>query len=60
VGEVVIIEPKLEVVGVESLAWFTRPVEVRVLRVERGRVRIGVDAVEGLFIGRGEWSGGGA
>lgn len=54
VGEVVIIEPKLAVVG-GPVPWFGRPVEVWVLKMERGRVRIGIDAVEGLFIGRREW-----
>ena len=55
VGEAVIIEPKRELAGGDPLVWFTRPIEVRILRVEGKRVRIGIDAVDGLFIGRGEW-----
>ena len=54
VGEVVVIEPKLALVG-EPVPWFGKPVEVWVLKLERGRVRLGIEAVEGLFIGRGEW-----
>ncbi len=57
VGEVVIIQPKLEVMAREACAWFGPPVEVRVLRMEHGRVRLGILAGEGLLIARGEWGG---
>ena len=37
--EVVVIEPKLALVG-EPVPWFGKPVEVWVLKLERGRVRL--------------------
>ena len=57
VGEAVIIEPKRELAGADPLAWFTRPIEVRILRVEGKHVRIGIEAAEGLRIWRGERGG---
>ncbi len=53
-GEALIIEPRRELVGADAWVWFTRPIEVRVLRVQGNHVRIGIDAVEGLRIWRGE------
>jgi hypothetical protein len=34
-------------------AWFARPIEVRILRVDGSHVRIGIEAAEGLLIWRG-------
>ena len=53
-GEALIIEPQRELIVADAGAWFTRPIEVRVLRVQGNHVHIGIDAVEGLRIWRGE------
>ena len=53
-GEALIIEPQRELIVDGAWAWFTRPIEVWVLRVQGNHVRIGIDAVEGLRIWRGE------
>ena len=53
-GDTLFIEPHLDTVGSDPSAWFTRPIEVRILRIEGNHVRIGVEAAEGLRIWRGE------
>ena len=56
-GETVMIEPDPAAVGADALAWFGRPMEVWVLRIEGNQVRIGIDASVGLRgekLGRGE------
>ena len=53
-GDTLLIEPHLDAVGSDPSAWFTRPIEVRILRIEGNHVRIGVEAAEGLRIWRGE------
>lgn len=35
-------------------AWFIRPIEIRILRVEGSQVRVGIDAVTALRITRTE------
>ena len=53
-GESVLIEPHPDASPCAATEWFTRPIEVRILRVEGQHVRIGIEAVEGLWIWRGE------
>ncbi len=47
-GEALIIEPRRELIGADAWAWFTRPIEVRVLRVQGNHVHIGILAGVGL------------
>ncbi len=53
-GESVLIEPHPDARPSATAEWFTQPIEVRILRVEGQHVRIGIEAVEGLLIWRGE------
>ncbi len=53
-GDTLFIEPHPGPAGLDSSAWFTQPIEVRILRVEGNHVRIGIEAAEGLRIWRGE------
>ena len=53
-GDTVLIEPHPDAVGSEPSDLFSRPIEVRILRIEGNHVRIGVEAAEGLKIWRGE------
>ena len=53
-GDTLLIEPHSDAAGSDPSAWFTRPIEVRILRVEGNHVRIGIEAAEGLRIWRGE------
>lgn len=55
-GETLIIEPRPETAASEFPDWFSRPIEVRILRVEGNHVRVGIDAADGLQIRRGERS----
>ena len=57
-GETVMIAPE-QGVGTALALEFTRPIEVRILKVEGNRVRLGIDAVVGLRIGREERGQGG-
>ena len=54
IGDTLLIEPHLDAVGSDPLALFSRPIEVRILRIEGNHVRIGIEAAEGLRISRGE------
>ena len=56
-GDAVFIEPHPNAVGSDASAWFTRPIEVWILRIEGNHVRIGIEAAEGLRIWRGERGG---
>ena len=56
-GDTVIIELHPNAAGSDASAWFSRPIEVRILRVEGNHVRIGIEAAEGLRIWRGERGG---
>ena len=56
-GDTVFIEPHPNAAGSDASAWFARPIEVRILRVEGKHVRIGIEAAEGLRIWRGERGG---
>ena len=53
-GDSVLIGPRLDDHPSSLPEWFARPIEVRILRVEGQHVRIGIEAVEGLLIWRGE------
>ena len=53
-GASVFIEPRPDAHPSGPADWFTRPIEVRILRVEGQHVRFGIEAVEGLRIWRGE------
>ena len=53
-GDSVFIEPHPDAHPSSPPDWFARPIEVRILRVEGQHVRIGIEAVEGLLIWRGE------
>ena len=53
-GDSVLIGPRPDVQPSGLAEWFARPIEVRILRVEGQHVRIGIEAVEGLLIWRGE------
>ena len=53
-GDTVIIEPHPATHTSDLSDLFTRPIEVRILRVEGRHVRIGIEAVEELLIWRGE------
>ena len=53
-GDIVIIEPHSNATGTDASAYFSQPIEVRILRVEGKHVRIGIEAAEGLRIWRGE------
>jgi sRNA-binding carbon storage regulator CsrA len=53
-GDILLIEPHPNTIGSDPSAWFVRPIEVRILRIEGKHVRIGVEAAEGLRIWRGE------
>lgn len=53
-GDSVFIEPHPDALPCAVADWFTRPIEVRILRVDGRHVRIGIEAVEGLLIWRGE------
>ena len=53
-GDTVLIEPHPDALGSDPSTWFTRPIEVRILRVQGNHVRIGIDAPEGLRITRAE------
>lgn len=57
-GDTVLIEPRPGTLGADSCALFTRPIAVRILRVQGNNVRIGIDAPEGLLITREERGGG--
>ena len=60
-GETVMIAPE-QGLGTDLCPGFTRPIEVRVLKIEGNRVRLGIDAVAGLRIWREEreeWGPGG-
>ena len=52
-GDTVLIEPHPDAL-VDPTKWFTRPIVVRILRVQGNQVRIGIDAAEGLRITRQE------
>ena len=53
-GESVLIEPHPDARPCAAADWFTRPIEVRILRVDGRHVCIGIEAAEGLRIWRGE------
>ena len=57
-GDTVLIEPHPDILGSEPCTLFTRPIAVRILRVQGNHVRIGIDAPEGLLITREERGGG--
>ncbi len=56
-GETVIIEPRPDTHTSGLSDLFTRPIEVRILRVDGNHVRIGIEAAEGLRIWRWERGG---
>lgn len=56
-GDTLLIEPHPGATGSDPSAWFTRPIEVRILRIEGNHVRIGIEAAEGLRIWQGERTG---
>ena len=56
-GDTVIIEPHPATHTSDLSDLFTRPIEVRILRVDGDHVRIGIEAAEGLRIWRGERGG---
>ena len=56
-GDTVFIEPHPNANGSDTSAWFSRPIEVRILRVEGNHVCIGIEAADGLRIWRGERGG---
>lgn len=53
-GDILLIEPHPDAAGSDPSAWFIRPIEVRILRIEGNHVRIGIEAAEGLRIWREE------
>jgi sRNA-binding carbon storage regulator CsrA len=53
-GDTVLIEPRPEALESDLCTVFTRPIAVRILRVQGNHVRIGIDAPEGLLITREE------
>ena len=53
-GDTVFIEPPPGTTQSDPSGWFTRPIAVRILRVDGNHVRIGIEAAEGLRIWRGE------
>ena len=53
-GDSVLIGPRPDVHLSGLPEWFARPMEVRIVRVYGQHVRIGIEAVEGLLIWRGE------
>ena len=57
-GDTVLIEPRPDALGADICTLFTRPIAVRILRVQGSHVRIGIDAPEGLLITREERNGG--
>ena len=54
IGETLFIEPHPNATGPDQMAWFSRPIAVRILRVDGNHVRIGIEAAEGLRIWREE------
>ena len=56
-GECFVIKPDPKVSGPDPLGWFTRPIEVRILKIEGKQVRVGIEAAESLLILRGEREG---
>ena len=56
-GDTLFIEPHPGVAGSDPAICFARPLEVRILRVEGNRVRIGIEAAKGLRIWREEREG---
>ena len=56
-GDTVFIEPHPGTTQSDPPGWFTRPIAVRILRVDGNHVRIGIEAAEGLRIWRGERGG---
>ena len=52
-GDIVFIEPHPGTTQSDPPDWFTRPIAVRILRVDGNHVRIGIEAAEGLRIWRG-------
>lgn len=56
-GDTLLIAPRPESAGSDSLGWFVRPIEVRILRIDGKQVRVGVEAAESLLIVRGERGG---
>jgi sRNA-binding carbon storage regulator CsrA len=53
-GDIVFIEPHSNALGSDPSKWFTRPIVMRILRVQGNLVRIGIEAAEGLQITREE------
>ena len=53
-GDIVIIKLRPDTTVSDASVLFSRPIEVRILRVEGKHVRIGIDAADGLRIWRGE------
>ena len=53
-GDTVLIEPHPDALGADPCTLFTRPIAVRILRIQGNHVRIGIDAPEGLLITREE------
>ena len=53
-GESFVIKPDPYVSGPDPLGWFTRPIEVRILKIEGNHVRVGIEAAGSLLILRGE------
>jgi sRNA-binding carbon storage regulator CsrA len=49
-GDIVIIELRPDTTVSDASVLFSRPIEVRILRVEGKHVRIGIDAADGLRI----------
>ncbi len=50
--ESLLIEPNPEITSAETWAWFIKPIEIHILRVEDSHVRVGIDAVTELRITR--------
>ena len=53
-GDTLMTGPHQDAVASDLSALFSRPIEVRILRIEGQHVRIGVEAAEGLRIWREE------
>lgn len=53
-SDTLLIDPHPDIDDSHPSAWFARPIEVRILRIEGNPVRIGVEAAEGCGYGGGE------